>query len=197
MSKKKVFPVKTLLLWQKLHKLTHKTEEFTNLWKHMSLCLSDQLLNVSMVTSRLGLVRESVQNLSLNLHQPIRELQSFSNGEAVRAPPPPVLLLLWMKVWTYWCREMFAATGWCIDCCVPSGSSVVLQQVQVQAAAARSSLQEALQQLRRITEQIQDSSSLMKDTNNTVRDTIQLMTHTHTAGQLTTWVYEIKDYKEI
>ncbi|XP_078100457.1 laminin subunit alpha-1 [Sander vitreus] len=38
-------------------------------------------LNVSMVTSRLGLVRDSIRNSSLLLRQPIRELQSLSNSE--------------------------------------------------------------------------------------------------------------------
>uniref|UniRef100_A0A8P4GTB8 Laminin, alpha 1 n=1 Tax=Dicentrarchus labrax TaxID=13489 RepID=A0A8P4GTB8_DICLA len=41
----------------------------------------DLQLTVSMVTSRLGLVRESVHNSSLLFRQPIRELQNFSNGE--------------------------------------------------------------------------------------------------------------------
>ncbi|TDG95841.1 hypothetical protein EPR50_G00244710 [Perca flavescens] len=39
-------------------------------------------LNVSMVTSRLGLVGDSVRNSSLLLRQPIRELQSLSNGSS-------------------------------------------------------------------------------------------------------------------
>ncbi|XP_039983193.1 laminin subunit alpha-1 isoform X2 [Xiphias gladius] len=43
----------------------------------------DLQLDVSMVTSRLGSVRESVRNSSLLLRQPIRELQSLSNGSSV------------------------------------------------------------------------------------------------------------------
>ncbi|XP_029282402.1 laminin subunit alpha-1-like, partial [Cottoperca gobio] len=39
-------------------------------------------LSMSMVTSRLGLVRESVRNSTLLLQQPIRELQSLSNGSS-------------------------------------------------------------------------------------------------------------------
>ncbi|XP_051240880.1 laminin subunit alpha-1 isoform X3 [Dicentrarchus labrax] len=42
----------------------------------------DLQLTVSMVTSRLGLVRESVHNSSLLFRQPIRELQNFSNGSS-------------------------------------------------------------------------------------------------------------------
>ncbi|XP_044032400.1 laminin subunit alpha-1 isoform X1 [Siniperca chuatsi] len=98
-------------------------------------------LNVSMVTTRLGLVRESVCNSSLLLSQPITELQSISNG-----------------------------------------SSMVLQQVQLQAAAARSDLQEALQRLHRLRQQLQDSSSVVENTNNTVKETNQLVTHTHSAA---------------
>ncbi|XP_073344237.1 laminin subunit alpha-1 [Pagrus major] len=101
----------------------------------------DLQLNISMVTSRLGLIRERVQNFSLLLHQPIKELQSLSNG-----------------------------------------SSSPLQQVQLQAAAARSGLQEALQRLHTLTQQLNDSSSVMENTNNTVRETNQLATHTHTAA---------------
>ncbi|KAI4794688.1 hypothetical protein KUCAC02_031907 [Chaenocephalus aceratus] len=39
-------------------------------------------VNVSMVTSRLGLVRESLRSSALLLRQPIRELQSLANGTA-------------------------------------------------------------------------------------------------------------------
>uniref|UniRef100_A0A3Q1IIW7 Uncharacterized protein n=1 Tax=Anabas testudineus TaxID=64144 RepID=A0A3Q1IIW7_ANATE len=39
-------------------------------------------LNVAMVTSRVGLVRERVHNVTLLLHRPIRELQSLSNGSS-------------------------------------------------------------------------------------------------------------------
>ncbi|KAM9337101.1 laminin subunit alpha-1 [Symphorus nematophorus] len=39
-------------------------------------------LNISMITSRLGLVRDGVRNFSLFLRQPIKELQSFSNGSS-------------------------------------------------------------------------------------------------------------------
>ncbi|XP_030253759.1 laminin subunit alpha-1 isoform X2 [Sparus aurata] len=101
----------------------------------------DLQLNVSMVTIRLGLVRERVQNFSLLLHQPIKDLHSLSNG-----------------------------------------SSSPLQQVQLQAAAARSGLQEALQQLHTLTQQLNNSSSVVENTNNTVRETNKLVTHTHTAA---------------
>lgn len=50
-----------------------------------SLSLSEVRLNVSMVTSRLVLLNESFQNFSLLFHQPIRELQSLSNGEACQS----------------------------------------------------------------------------------------------------------------
>ncbi|XP_026219418.1 laminin subunit alpha-1 [Anabas testudineus] len=42
----------------------------------------DLQLNVAMVTSRVGLVRERVHNVTLLLHRPIRELQSLSNGSS-------------------------------------------------------------------------------------------------------------------
>lgn len=65
---------------------------------------------------------------------------------------------------------------------------MLLQKVQLQAAAARSGLQEALQRLHRLRQQLQDSSSVVENTNNTVRATNQLVTHTHTAGQSTTFI---------
>ncbi|XP_067434354.1 laminin subunit alpha-1 [Thunnus thynnus] len=101
----------------------------------------DLQLNVSMVTTTLRLVRESVSNTSLLLRQPIRELQSLSNS-----------------------------------------SSVPLQQAQLQVAAARSGLQEALQRLQRLRQQLQDSSSVVENTNNTVKQTNQLVTYTQTAA---------------
>ncbi|KAI3355620.1 hypothetical protein L3Q82_018448 [Scortum barcoo] len=101
----------------------------------------DLQLNISMVTNRLGLVRQSVCNTSLLLRQPIKELQSLSNG-----------------------------------------SSLLLQQVHLQAAAAHSGLQEALQRLHTFRQKLQDSSSVVEKTNNTVRVTNQLVTDTHTAA---------------
>nr|XP_046227110.1 laminin subunit alpha-1 [Scatophagus argus] len=63
-----------------------------------------------------------------------------------------------------------------------NGSSAVLQQAQLQAAAARSSLQGALQQLHRLQQQLQDSSSVLENINSTVKGTNQLVAHTHTAA---------------
>uniref|UniRef100_A0A3Q2V502 Laminin, alpha 1 n=1 Tax=Haplochromis burtoni TaxID=8153 RepID=A0A3Q2V502_HAPBU len=106
-----------------------------------SLFYLDLQLNVSMVTIRLGLVRDSVHNSSLLLRQPVKALQSLSNG-----------------------------------------SSEALQQTQIQAAAAHSKLQEAMQRLQKLRAQLKDSSSLVENANNTLRETSQLMTLTHTAG---------------
>lgn len=58
-----------------------------------------------------------------------------------------------------------------------------LQEARLQTAAVHSGLQGALQRLHRLREQLQDSSSVMENTTNTVRVTNQLVTHTHTAGQ--------------
>ncbi|XP_038554340.1 laminin subunit alpha-1-like [Micropterus salmoides] len=63
-----------------------------------------------------------------------------------------------------------------------NGSSVALQQVQLQAAAASSGLQEALQRLHRLRQQLRDSSSVVENTNNTVRETNQLVTRTQAAA---------------
>ncbi|KAF0028671.1 hypothetical protein F2P81_019758 [Scophthalmus maximus] len=101
----------------------------------------DLQLNVSMVTSRLGRVKESVLNSSFLILQPIRELQSISNG-----------------------------------------STMSLQQAQLQAAAAHSGLQVALKQLQRLEDQLQDSSSVVENTIHTVRETNRLVTHTHAAA---------------
>ncbi|GLD72486.1 laminin subunit alpha-1-like protein, partial [Lates japonicus] len=46
----------------------------------------DLQLHVSMATSRLGVVRESIWNSTLLLHQPIRELQSVTNGSPASLP---------------------------------------------------------------------------------------------------------------
>ncbi|KAM6908341.1 laminin subunit alpha-1 [Lycodopsis pacificus] len=98
-------------------------------------------LNFSMVTSRLGLVRDGIHKSSLLLRQPIRELQSL-----------------------------------------PNASSTALQQARHQTAAARSGLHEALQRLQRLGLRLQASSSVVENTNNTVRQTNRLMTHTHAAA---------------
>ncbi|XP_069033643.1 laminin subunit alpha-1 [Embiotoca jacksoni] len=110
--------------------------------RQISTAAEDLQRNISMVTSQLHSVRDSVHNSSLLLHQPIRELHSLSNGR-----------------------------------------SVPLLQVQVQAAVARSGLQEALQRLQRLGEQLQGSSSVVENTNNTARETNQLVTHTHAAAK--------------
>ncbi|XP_026035470.1 laminin subunit alpha-1 isoform X1 [Astatotilapia calliptera] len=109
--------------------------------RRISSAAEDLQLNVSMVTIRLGLVRDSVHNSSLLLRQPVKALQSLSNG-----------------------------------------SSEALQQTQIQAAAAHSKLQEAMQRLQKLRAQLKDSSSLVENANNTLRETSQLMTLTHTAA---------------
>lgn len=58
-----------------------------------SFSLSEVQLNISMVTSRLVLLNESLQNFSLLFHQPIRELQSLSNGEACQSTCHPSIHL--------------------------------------------------------------------------------------------------------
>ncbi|XP_074549755.1 laminin subunit alpha-1 [Halichoeres trimaculatus] len=98
-------------------------------------------LNVSMVTSRLGLVRESLRNSSILLRQPITELLHLSNG-----------------------------------------SAAMLKQSQLQATAARSNLEEALQRLHTLRQKLQTSSSVVENTNMTVKETNQLVTETHTAA---------------
>ncbi|CAJ1081613.1 laminin subunit alpha-1 isoform X3 [Xyrichtys novacula] len=98
-------------------------------------------LNVSMVTNRLGLVRESLRNSSLLLRQPITELLGLSND-----------------------------------------SAAMLEQSQLQAAAVRSDLQEALQRLNALRQQLQVSSSVVENTNVTVRETNQLVTDSHSAA---------------
>ena len=57
-----------------------------------------------------------------------------------------------------------------------------LQQAQLQTAAAHSGLQVALQQLERLKDQLQDSSSVVENTVKTVTETNQLVAHTDTAG---------------
>lgn len=57
-----------------------------------------------------------------------------------------------------------------------------MQQAQLQVTAARSGLEEALQRLHRLRQQLQDSSSVVENTNVTVEATNQLMGHTHRAG---------------
>ncbi|XP_078018932.1 laminin subunit alpha-1 [Epinephelus lanceolatus] len=60
-----------------------------------------------------------------------------------------------------------------------NSSFMVLQQTHLQAAAARSDLQEALRWLHRLRLQLQDSSSVVENTNNTVTETNRLVTYTH------------------
>ncbi|XP_065805141.1 laminin subunit alpha-1 [Labrus bergylta] len=101
----------------------------------------DLQLNVTMVTSRLGFVSESIRNSSFLLRQPIRELFILSNG-----------------------------------------TSAVLQQSKSQVSVAHSDVQEALQRLHALTQQLTHSSSVVEQTNVTVRETKQLVTDTQTAA---------------
>lgn len=59
---------------------------------------------------------------------------------------------------------------------------MTLQQAHLQATAERASLQETLLHLHKLRQQLQDSSTVVENTNITVRETNQLVTHTHTAG---------------
>ncbi|XP_054863033.1 laminin subunit alpha-1 isoform X2 [Amphiprion ocellaris] len=101
----------------------------------------DLQVKVSMVTSRVRLVRDGVDNSNLLLRQPIGELHTLS-------------------------------TGW----------SVKLQRAQVQTAALQSGLRGALQQLQTLRQQLHDSSSVVENTNATMRETNQLVAHTHSAA---------------
>ncbi|XP_070709007.1 laminin subunit alpha-1 [Pempheris klunzingeri] len=65
---------------------------------------------------------------------------------------------------------------------ISNGSSVALRQARRQAAAAHYGLQETLQRLHTLRQQLQDSSSVVENTNHTVREANQLLTHTHTAA---------------
>ncbi|XP_061568927.1 laminin subunit alpha-1 [Cololabis saira] len=65
---------------------------------------------------------------------------------------------------------------------LPNGSSVLLQLAHVQAGAARSGLQQVQQRLHRLREQVQHVSSVVDNTNKTVRETNWLMSHTHSAA---------------
>lgn len=135
-----------------------------------SLFYLDLQLNVSMVTIRLGLVRDIVHNSSLLLRQPVKALQSLSNGK--RTDMRDVL--------THWSIETVILIQYWYSCL--SGSSEALQQTQIKAVAAHSKLQEAMQRLQRLRAQLKDSSSLVENANNTLRETSQLVTLTHTAG---------------
>uniref|UniRef100_A0A665TLL1 Laminin, alpha 1 n=1 Tax=Echeneis naucrates TaxID=173247 RepID=A0A665TLL1_ECHNA len=97
--------------------------------------------NVSMITNKLGVVRENIYNTTLLLRQPIAELQTLSNN-----------------------------------------SSILMQQAHFKAKMAHSGLHVVLQQLQTLKEKLQDSSSVVENTNTTVWGTNQLVTHTHTAG---------------
>ncbi|KAL7373886.1 hypothetical protein ABVT39_016658 [Epinephelus coioides] len=74
-----------------------------------------------------------------------------------------------------------------------NSSFMVLQQTHLQAAAARSDLQEALRRLHRLRLQLQDSSSVVENTNNTVTETNRLVTYTHTEGLYPFTVSHISD----
>lgn len=62
------------------------------------------------------------------------------------------------------------------------GSLTEVQQVQLLAAAANSRLQGTLQGLHRLRQQLQDSSSAVENTTNTVAETNRLAAHTHSTG---------------
>lgn len=74
----------------------------------------------------------------------------------------------------------------CVHGCV-SASSAELHKAQSKAAVARSSLQEALQQLHRLEQQLQNSSSAVEETSSSARDTNQLVTHVNSAGGKRFW----------
>lgn len=59
----------------------------------------------------------------------------------------------------------------------------MLRHAQLQAATAQSSLQGALQRLDSLKQQLQNSSSLVENTHNTVKEANKLVTHTHAAGR--------------
>ncbi|TMS01197.1 hypothetical protein E3U43_001041 [Larimichthys crocea] len=63
-----------------------------------------------------------------------------------------------------------------------SGWSTSLQQTQSQAAVTHSGLREALQRLHSLRQQLQDSSSVVENTNSTARETNQLVTVTRSAA---------------
>ncbi|XP_061614328.1 laminin subunit alpha-1 isoform X2 [Phyllopteryx taeniolatus] len=107
---------------------------------HLIKTAEDLHLTLSVVTTKQQILSNRVHSTSVLLHQPIKELQSLSNG------------------------------------------SLQLQEAQLQAALAHSSLQEALQHLYTLRQQLWDSSSVVEKTNLSVAETNQLMTHTHSAA---------------
>lgn len=149
-----------------------------------SLSLSEVRLNVSMVTSRLVLLNESFQNFSLLFHQPIRELQSLSNGETCQSTcHPSIHLFIHSFIHSFFHPPIH-----------PSPLSLPLEgslrelhqeglQAGLQAAAAGSRLQGALQQLLKFRQQLQDSSSVVENASSTARETNQLTADTRTTGK--------------
>lgn len=67
---------------------------------------------------------------------------------------------------------------------------MALHHAHFQAATARSSLQGALQLLHKLTQQLQNSSSLVENAHNTVKEASKLVTHTHAAGRSAVSVHE-------
>lgn len=74
---------------------------------------------------------------------------------------------------------------------------MTLQQAHLKAAAERATLQETLLRLHTLRQQLQDSSSEVENTNITVRETNQLVTHTHTAGWLIPSDNRVKGHQQI
>lgn len=150
-----------------------------------SLSLSEVWLNVSMVTSRLVLLNESFQNFSLLFHQPIRELQSLSNGETCQSTcHPSIHLFIHSSIHSFFHPPIHP----CSSLSLPlEGSLRELHQAGLQAglqaAAAGSRLQGALQQLLRFRQQLQDSSSVVENVFGTARETNQLTADTRTTGK--------------
>ncbi|KAM9332589.1 laminin subunit alpha-1 [Pholidichthys leucotaenia] len=62
-----------------------------------------------------------------------------------------------------------------------NGSSGLLQQAQVQGAAAHRRMQDALRQLQKLRDQLQDSTSVVENTNTSVIETSELVRNTHIA----------------
>lgn len=74
---------------------------------------------------------------------------------------------------------------------------MTLQQTHLKAAAEHATLQETLLRLHTLRQQLHDSSSVVENTNITVRETNQLVTHTHTAGWLIPSDNRVKGHQQI
>lgn len=101
----------------------------------LSLHLPDLRFNVSLMTSRLELVKENIHNFSLLLHQPIHKLQIISNGETAIGPSASYN----MNVRKYNCTNistMFSIRLICNSAASsPSGCSSTLQHAGGTTAA--------------------------------------------------------------